>query len=87
MVELVTEIKFWALCLFWIGKVLIAAGISMAVGQLTKPVTSVILYGKEFDFKAVVQAGGFPSSHSSVSPLLLYFYYCFAQCSISKRYN
>ncbi|KAM1032375.1 hypothetical protein ACFX2I_035961 [Malus domestica] len=47
------------------NKVLIAAGVSMAVGQLTKPVTSVILYGKEFDFKAVVQAGGFPSSHSS----------------------
>ncbi|KAM1007863.1 hypothetical protein EV1_004331 [Malus domestica] len=47
------------------NKVLIAAGVSAAVGQLTKPVTSVILYGKEFDFKAVVQAGGFPSTHSS----------------------
>lgn len=47
------------------NKVLIAAGVSAAIGQLTKPVTSVILYGKDFDFKAIVQAGGFPSTHSS----------------------
>ncbi|KAL6283061.1 hypothetical protein ACE6H2_013990 [Prunus campanulata] len=47
------------------NKVLIAAGVSAAIGQLTKPVTSVILYGKDLDFKAIVQAGGFPSTHSS----------------------
>lgn len=50
----------------WCGKVLIAAGVSMAIGQLSKPFSSVFLYGKEFDIKTVVQAGGFPSSHSSV---------------------
>jgi len=38
----------------------------MAIGQLSKPFTSVFLYGKEFDIKALIQAGGFPSSHSSV---------------------
>ena len=54
---------FWGL-LF--GKVLVAAGISAAIGQLSKPFTSVILYGKEFDIKATIQAGGFPSTHSSV---------------------
>lgn len=48
------------------NKVLIAAGVSMAIGQLSKPFTSVFLYGKEFDIKALIQAGGFPSSHSSV---------------------
>lgn len=41
----------------------------MAIGQLSKPFTSVFLYGKEFDIKAIIQAGGFPSSHSSVWPL------------------
>ncbi|PON51239.1 Acid phosphatase/vanadium-dependent haloperoxidase-related [Parasponia andersonii] len=47
------------------NKVLIAAGVSAAIGQLSKPFTSVILYGKEFDIKAAIQAGGFPSTHSS----------------------
>ncbi|GAU33280.1 hypothetical protein TSUD_279540 [Trifolium subterraneum] len=47
--------------------VLIAAVVSMAIGQLSKPFTSVFLYGKEFDVKALVQAGGFPSSHSSAT--------------------
>ncbi|KAL2896622.1 putative membrane protein YuiD [Bienertia sinuspersici] len=47
------------------NKVLIAAGVSAAVGQLAKPLTSVLLYGKSFDLKAVIQAGGFPSTHSS----------------------
>ncbi|WCJ28652.1 Acid phosphatase/vanadium-dependent haloperoxidase-related protein [Euphorbia peplus] len=47
------------------NKVLIAAGVSAAVGQLSKPFTSVILYGKDFDPKVAVQAGGFPSTHSS----------------------
>ncbi|GAU33281.1 hypothetical protein TSUD_279550 [Trifolium subterraneum] len=43
------------------------AVVSMAIGQLSKPFTSVFLYGKEFDVKALVQAGGFPSSHSSAT--------------------
>lgn len=60
-------------CFVYFGKVLIAAGVSAAIGQLTKPVTSVILYGKDFDFKAIVQAGGFPSTHSSVRlPVRIY---------------
>lgn len=50
------------------SKVLIAAGVSLAIGQLSKPFTSVFLYGKEFDIRVIVQAGGFPSSHSSVWP-------------------
>ncbi|KAK7401572.1 hypothetical protein VNO78_13160 [Psophocarpus tetragonolobus] len=49
------------------NKVLIAAGVSVAIGQLSKPFTSVFLYGKEFDIRAVIQAGGFPSSHSSAT--------------------
>eukprot|EP00257_Ricinus_communis_P020455 XP_015579686.1 uncharacterized protein LOC8270234 [Ricinus communis] len=47
------------------NKVLIAAGVSVAIGQLSKPFTSLLLYGKDFDLKAAVQAGGFPSTHSS----------------------
>ncbi|KAF3448821.1 hypothetical protein FNV43_RR09534 [Rhamnella rubrinervis] len=47
------------------NKVLIAAGVSAAIGQLSKPFTSVILYGKDFNLKAAIQAGGFPSTHSS----------------------
>ncbi|KAK7832464.1 hypothetical protein CFP56_026563 [Quercus suber] len=49
------------------NKVLVAAGISAAIGQLSKPFTSVLLYGKDLDFKAAFQAGGFPSTHSSGS--------------------
>ncbi|XP_054811732.1 uncharacterized protein LOC129312956 [Prosopis cineraria] len=49
------------------NKVLIAAGASAAIGQISKPFTSVLLYGKEFDIKAVIQAGGFPSTHSSAT--------------------
>ncbi|XP_058768754.1 uncharacterized protein LOC131642535 [Vicia villosa] len=49
------------------NKVLVAAGVSMAIGQFSKPFTSVFLYGKEFDVKALIQAGGFPSSHSSAT--------------------
>ena len=48
------------------SQVLVAAGISAAIGQLSKPFTSVLLYGKDLDFKAAFQAGGFPSTHSSV---------------------
>lgn len=63
------------------GKVLIAAGVSAAVGQFSKPFTYAIFYGKGFDLRAVLQPGGFPSSHSSVSsnivsPALICFY-CF----------
>ncbi|TKY49483.1 membrane protein YuiD [Spatholobus suberectus] len=49
------------------NKVLIAAGAAVAIGQLSKPFTSVFLYGKEFDIRAIIQAGGFPSSHSSAT--------------------
>ncbi|MED6160615.1 hypothetical protein PIB30_053050 [Stylosanthes scabra] len=49
------------------NKVLIAAGASVLIGQLSKPFSSVFLYGKDFDIKALVQAGGFPSSHSSAT--------------------
>ncbi|XP_059661904.1 uncharacterized protein LOC132307988 [Cornus florida] len=49
------------------NKVLIAAAVSAAIGQLSKPFTSAILYDNKngFNFKAVFQAGGFPSTHSS----------------------
>ncbi|XP_010465045.1 PREDICTED: uncharacterized protein LOC104745490 [Camelina sativa] len=47
------------------NKVLIAAGTSAVIGQLSKPFTSVVLYGKKLDFRSVFQAGGFPSTHSS----------------------
>ncbi|XP_016172147.1 uncharacterized protein LOC107614460 [Arachis ipaensis] len=49
------------------NKVLIAAGASVMIGQLSKPFSSVLLYGKDFDIKAIIQAGGFPSSHSSAT--------------------
>ncbi|KAK7271374.1 hypothetical protein RJT34_27210 [Clitoria ternatea] len=49
------------------NKVLIAAGASLLIGQFSKPFTSVFLYGKEFDIRAIIQAGGFPSSHSSAT--------------------
>lgn len=54
------------------SKVLIAAGVSAAIGQLSKPVTGCLLYGKDFDLKAAFQAGGFPSTHSSVCLLSLH---------------
>ncbi|KAF2303225.1 hypothetical protein GH714_015022 [Hevea brasiliensis] len=57
------------------NKVLIAAGVSAAIGQLSKPFTSVLLYGKDFDFKAAFRAGGFPSTHSSVCFCPFPFYY------------
>ncbi|KAK3042680.1 hypothetical protein RJ639_000932 [Escallonia herrerae] len=47
------------------NKILVAAAVSAAIGQLSKPFTSAILYGNNFDFKAALQAGGFPSAHSS----------------------
>ncbi|KAL0310823.1 UNVERIFIED_CONTAM: hypothetical protein Sangu_2377000 [Sesamum angustifolium] len=49
------------------NKVLVAAAVSAAIGQLTKPFTSTLLYGKKFDLRAAVQAGGFPSTHSSAA--------------------
>ena len=54
-------------------KVLIAAGFSGAIGQLLKPFTSVVFYKKKLDFRTALQAGGFPSTHSSVSKLLSFF--------------
>ncbi|KAK3218161.1 hypothetical protein Dsin_012131 [Dipteronia sinensis] len=47
------------------NKVLIAAGVSAAIGQLSKPFTGSLLYGRHFDLKATIQPGGFPSTHSS----------------------
>uniref|UniRef100_A0A7N0TXS2 Acid phosphatase/vanadium-dependent haloperoxidase-related protein n=1 Tax=Kalanchoe fedtschenkoi TaxID=63787 RepID=A0A7N0TXS2_KALFE len=47
------------------NKVLVAAAVSAAIGQLSKPFTSSWLYGKDFSLSAAVQAGGFPSTHSS----------------------
>ncbi|XP_038680790.1 uncharacterized membrane protein YuiD [Tripterygium wilfordii] len=47
------------------NKVLIAAGASAAIGQLSKPFTSAFLDGKDLDFGTVFQAGGFPSTHTS----------------------
>lgn len=47
------------------NKVVIAAVVSAAIGQLSKPYTRVLLYGKDFDFNTTFQAGGFPSTHSS----------------------
>lgn len=47
------------------NKVLIAAGISAAIGQLSKPFTSSLLYSRKFDLGSAIQPGGFPSTHSS----------------------
>ncbi|XP_031103350.1 uncharacterized protein LOC116006955 [Ipomoea triloba] len=47
------------------NKVLIAAALSAAIGQLSKPFTSAIFYGNDFDIRTAFQAGGFPSTHSS----------------------
>nr|GMD44873.1 uncharacterized protein LOC109181588 [Ipomoea batatas] len=47
------------------NKVLIAAALSAAIGQLSKPFTSTIFYGNDFDIRTAFQAGGFPSTHSS----------------------
>ncbi|KAJ6720696.1 ACID PHOSPHATASE/VANADIUM-DEPENDENT HALOPEROXIDASE-RELATED PROTEIN [Salix viminalis] len=47
------------------NKVVIAAVVSAAIGQLSKPYTCVLLYGRDFDFRTTFQAGGFPSTHSS----------------------
>lgn len=49
------------------NKVLIAAAACAAVGQLTKPFTAYILYRRDFDPKVALQAGGFPSTHSSAA--------------------
>lgn len=49
------------------NKALIAATLCAAVGQLAKPFTASILYQRDFDPKAVIRAGGFPSTHSSAA--------------------
>lgn len=87
--------KFFFAILFLIddlirfSKVLIAAGVSAAVGQFSKPFTSLLLYGKDFDVKAAFQAGGFPSTHSSVCfypfPLLLLYACIFAKCFVAAH--
>ncbi|VFQ61603.1 unnamed protein product [Cuscuta campestris] len=49
------------------NKVLIAAALSAAIGQLSKPFTSALFRGHDFDIREAFQAGGFPSSHSSTA--------------------
>ncbi|CAI9116519.1 OLC1v1017686C1 [Oldenlandia corymbosa var. corymbosa] len=50
------------------NKVLIAAAISGAIGQCSKPFTSRVLYGApNIDFMNAFRAGGFPSTHSSAA--------------------
>ncbi|XP_051135722.1 uncharacterized protein LOC127254582 [Andrographis paniculata] len=49
------------------NKVLVSAVVSAGVGQVLKPFTSKLLYGKKIDLKAAVGAGGFPSTHSSAA--------------------
>ncbi|KAL8237754.1 hypothetical protein R6Q59_018835 [Mikania micrantha] len=49
------------------NKPLIAATLCAAAGQLAKPFTASILYQKDFDPKAAISAGGFPSTHSSAA--------------------
>nr|GEU91776.1 acid phosphatase/vanadium-dependent haloperoxidase-related protein [Tanacetum cinerariifolium] len=49
------------------NKALIAATVCAAVGQLSKPFTASLLYRRDFDPKAAIQAGGFPSTHSSAA--------------------
>ncbi|KAL4554526.1 hypothetical protein LXL04_039357 [Taraxacum kok-saghyz] len=49
------------------NKVLISAAACAAIGQLTKPFTASILYQRAFDPKVALQAGGFPSTHSSAA--------------------
>ncbi|WOH07164.1 hypothetical protein DCAR_0626593 [Daucus carota subsp. sativus] len=49
------------------NKVLVGAFVSAVIGQVSKPFTSVLLYGNkfEFDFSWITRSGGFPSAHSS----------------------
>lgn len=49
------------------NKVIVAAAVSAAIGQISKPFTSVLLYGDKFElnFSSAFRAGGFPSAHSS----------------------
>ncbi|CAM8944648.1 unnamed protein product [Rhodiola kirilowii] len=47
------------------NKVLVAAAVSAGTGQLLKPFSSSWLYGKDFSLSSAIQAGGFPSTHSS----------------------
>ncbi|CAM8934809.1 unnamed protein product [Rhodiola kirilowii] len=46
-------------------QVLVAAAVSAGIGQLLKPFSSSWLYGKDFSLSSAIQAGGFPSTHSS----------------------
>ncbi|GMH07956.1 hypothetical protein Nepgr_009796 [Nepenthes gracilis] len=48
------------------NKVLVAAVLSAVIGQMSKPFTSALLYRRTFNLKAAIQAGGFPSTHSSM---------------------
>lgn len=55
--------------ILWAMQVLIATSISAAIGQVSKPFSSTILYGKtkDFDIRTAFMSGGFPSTHSSVN--------------------
>lgn len=46
------------------NKVLVAAAVSSATGQFSKPFTSA-LYGRGVDFRAAIRSGGMPSTHSA----------------------
>lgn len=54
-------------------KVLIAATVASAIGQLSKPFTSGRngAAGTGLNLKTVFRSGGMPSTHSAVSPLSL----------------
>ncbi|EPS69166.1 hypothetical protein M569_05604, partial [Genlisea aurea] len=49
------------------NKVLVSAAVSAAIGQFSKPFTSSLFYGMKFDWRKTVEAGGFPSTHSSAA--------------------
>nr|VDC77614.1 unnamed protein product [Brassica rapa] len=61
----VSPFSLFSLFSLFLPYVLIAAGFSGAIGQLLKPFTSVVFYKKKLDFRTALQAGGFPSTHSS----------------------
>lgn len=49
------------------NKVLVGAFVSAVIGQVSKPFTSVLLYGNKFELNLswITRSGGFPSAHSS----------------------
>lgn len=47
-------------------KVLVAATLASAIGQLSKPLTSAATDGKRIDWREAIRAGGMPSTHAAV---------------------